>query len=373
MHIRSRDPGACATFIVVVLTVIMAGLTAARADGVYTVANYPVEATAKDAVTAKERAIQDGRTAAFRSLLKRIVPVTSYERMNALRQIDPHPLTSSVAVRSERSSATRYIATLDFSFSPDAVQAELKRAGIPYVDTQAPSTIVVTIYSPPDAGTAGVTDEMGAATGNELWRSVWADLDLKNSPAPIELRRRAGNLQAATVQSIAGGNFGALSKLASHYGQPQVVLAIAEPDLSAKKLNVVVTGQDATGFFSLKRQYRIDEEDFSYTLALAAVISQGVIEGRWKEIKAVSPETRITAQTAEDVKIWVEFTGFAHWQRLQRTLQEVPGVEDFQTSGLSADGANVQLRYPGGGQQLQRVLAKQGLTLERYQDAWLLR
>lgn len=346
------------------------GLTAARADGIYTVANYPVEATAKDAVTAKQVALQEGRDAAFRSLLKRIVPVTAYRQIGALGQIDPQSLVLSVAVKSERSSATRYIATLDFAFSPDAVQEELKRAGIPYVDTQSPPTVVVTIYSPP---AAGATDEMGAAKGSELWRGVWADLDLANSPAPIRLRPRAENLEAATIQDIASGDFAALPKLASSYGQPQVVLAIAEPDLNANKLNVVVAGQDAAGSFSLKRQYRIDEEDFAYTLGLAAVISQGVIEGRWKEIKAVSPENRVSAQTTQDVRIWVEFTGFADWQRLQRILQEVPGVEDFQTGGLSANGASVQLRYPGGGQELQRVLAEQGLALERYRDAWLLR
>src|SRR5688572_24179543 len=38
------------------------------ADTVYTIANYPVEASAENAVAAKDRAIGDGQQAAFRSL-----------------------------------------------------------------------------------------------------------------------------------------------------------------------------------------------------------------------------------------------------------------------------------------------------------------
>ena len=55
-----------------------AGLAfAAGADNAYTIANYPVDATAGNAVAAKQQALADGQQAAFRSLLKRIVPVTA--------------------------------------------------------------------------------------------------------------------------------------------------------------------------------------------------------------------------------------------------------------------------------------------------------
>ncbi len=52
-------------------------LAAAPRDKVYTIANYPVEATAKDAVAAKEKAHADGQQAALGALLKRLVPVTA--------------------------------------------------------------------------------------------------------------------------------------------------------------------------------------------------------------------------------------------------------------------------------------------------------
>lgn len=110
----------------------------AGADAAYTVANYPVEATAANAVAAKEQAMADGQQAAFRSLLKRLVPVTAYKRLSTVADLKAGDLVSGVSVRSERNSATDYIASLDFSFQADAVRSALSRQGIPYVDQQAP-------------------------------------------------------------------------------------------------------------------------------------------------------------------------------------------------------------------------------------------
>ena len=57
---------------------VFSTLAAQASDNVYTVANYPIEAQAENAVAAKEKALADGQQAAFRSLLKRLIPVTAY-------------------------------------------------------------------------------------------------------------------------------------------------------------------------------------------------------------------------------------------------------------------------------------------------------
>src|SRR5437762_1841973 len=98
---------------------------AASADEVYTVGNYPVDAQAANAVAAKEQALADGQQAAFRSLLKRLVPVTAYKQLSRVASLKAGDLISGVAVRSERNSSTDYIANLDFSFQADAIRAAL--------------------------------------------------------------------------------------------------------------------------------------------------------------------------------------------------------------------------------------------------------
>ena len=87
-------------------SVVLFALTQAHAAGsaetVFTVGNYPVEARAKDAVTAKNTALADGQQAALRSLFRRLVPVTAYRRLKAMPPVKAADFVDGVSVRSDR-------------------------------------------------------------------------------------------------------------------------------------------------------------------------------------------------------------------------------------------------------------------------------
>ncbi|HML30098.1 MAG TPA: DUF2066 domain-containing protein, partial [Hyphomicrobium sp.] len=144
--------------ITILISIVLAGFLVAPADAqtdaAYTVGNYPIEATAANAVAAKEQAMSDGQQAAFRSLLKRLVPVTAYKQLERVRDAKAADLVSGISVRSERNSSTAYYASLDFSFQPEAVRSLLSGQNIPFVDQQAPPLTVVTVLlqgNPPAA------------------------------------------------------------------------------------------------------------------------------------------------------------------------------------------------------------------------------
>lgn len=348
---------------------------AQRADRVFTVANFPVEADAANAVLAKRKAVADGRRAAFRSLLKRLVPVTSYARLKAVKVIDPRSFDAGIAVKSEQNSGTRYVANLDFAFSPRVVRETLRKYAIPHVEKQAPRTTLVAVYSPPAAGTAGITRDMTASEGTYLWTSYWKDQDLRNALTPLTVAKRKPQIRNDAVLSLASGDMKALRIFQTEYRGENVVLAIAEPDPARRRLNVVIAGKDAVGSFALKRRYRYEPEDFAYALDLASVISFGIIEGRWK-----ASQSQANARTAgysgaplQDVQLWVAFADLGQWRSRQKMISELPGVENFSTGGLSARGASVTLKFPGGGEQLRAALAAKGLQLEPYQGQWLMR
>ena len=131
MLIRGRVAGLGAVVTGLLYAAMAAGAAhAAATDTAFTIGNYPVDATAANAVAAKERALADGKQAAFRSLLKRLVPVTSYKRISKLANVKAADLIDGVSVRSERNSSTQYIANLDFAFQPSAVRTLLQREGI---------------------------------------------------------------------------------------------------------------------------------------------------------------------------------------------------------------------------------------------------
>jgi hypothetical protein len=352
-----------------------AGGALAAADKPFTVANYPVDATAKDAVAAKERALADGQQAAFRSLLKRLVPVTAYNRLGRLKAHPAAGLIEGVAVRSERNSATQYIATLDFSFQAQVVRDLLRREGIPFVDAQAPEIVVVAVYQPPAATQAAVPSELPLEQGGRLWADVWRGLDLEHTLAPVKLESLRPTVPAETVRRVKDGDGGALSALTREYRSDLVLLAVLEPDFAAKRLHVTLAGQDAVGDFILKRSYRFVPQDVAYTTELAAVVALGTIEGRWKAFKVPNTGGGAGPLSAalQPVQLMVEFRNSRQWLDMHRQIVDTPGVDDLEVGGLSEHGASVALRFPGGGESLAAALSAQGLEVRNLGGIWQVR
>jgi len=368
--------GALVAVLLAALASCIALAVPARAEGdePYTVANYPVDAVAADAVTAKQKALAEGQQAAFRSLLKRLVPVTAYDQLSRLKSVKATEFLDGVVVRDERTSATQYVATLDFSFQPDAVRNLLTREGVPFTDEQAPQIVIVPVYVPPQPGKGPEPASLSAPRGSQMWKEVWAGLDLKYALTPVKLADVKPELTGDVIQKLINGDGTALSTLKEIYGSSLVVLAVAQPDLAKQRLNVSLAGRDAVGAFVLNRSYRLCLDDVAYTGETAAVISLGIIEGRWKETKVAS-----TSQArggygagAEQVHLIVEFRNMQQWQQLYGWLSRLPGMEGMEVGGLTARSAELVAYYPGGDQALASVLAKQGFDVRQLGGALLI-
>ena len=356
---------------------------AARADAAFTVANYPVEASDKNAVAAKDKAMADGQKAAFRALLKRIVPVTAYKQIARLANVKAADLVSGFAVRSERNSPTEYIASLDFSFQPDAVRAALQREGIPFIEAQAETVIIVPVMR------QGNPADAKSDTGP--WRAAWSALDLDHTLTPAKLDELKPVIHSDTVKMLSEGDDNGLRILKSEYKADRIVLAIFEQDLAAKKVIVTLAGQDAAGPLLLKRTYRVNDGDLGYTAELASVVALGVLEGRWKVIKSQAPAggTTVAAypssqpawsaggasatSNGEAVAFVAEFNSLGQWNEIRTQLLDTPGVDDVNIATISARSADVALRFPGGAQGLANAVGGRGLSLVNNGTGWVLR
>lgn len=342
--------------------------SAAGSTAVFTVAKYPVEAQAQNAVAAKEKAIADGQQAAFRSLLKRLVPVTAYKSLGPLRNAPAEKLVDGLAVRAERNSTTSYTATLDFTYDAKAVRDLLRRSGVPFLDVQAPETVLVPVV---------IAAAPGAGDGQlgRLWREAWSGLDLEHAIAPMKLHAQPAALTPDLIRASLADPNASLRAIAPLARSGQAMLAIAEPDPAARKVHITLSGTDAVGSFVLRRSYRLDPaDDFAYTAELAAVVALGVVEGRWKSMRAPAGAVRPSADTPlQPVQLIVEFRSLQEWQSIRRMLDETPGIESVVIGGLSSRSADVALRYPGGGQALASALAPQGVELRSLGGAWVVR
>lgn len=386
--LRERSAGAvCAWAGLACLWLPSGPALAAKADAAFTVGNYPVDSTQANAVAAKEKALADGQQAAFRSLLKRIVPVTDYKQLSRLKDINAAELISGVSVRSERNSSTQYIANLDFTYQAEAVRGLLQSHGIPFVDVQAPPITLVPVSR----------DAVGAPAkaGSDSWTASWKSLDLEHTLTPVKLETFKDVIHNDTVNMAASGDGGAQRILAGEYKTETVVLAIFEPEPAAKKLHVTLAGYDAAGPISLKRSYRVSDGDYTYAGDLAALVSLGILEGRWKAMRAPAGAAPVAAYSddpaaagsgapvwsagatsgpamGESVRVWAEFGSLAQWNEMRTQLLETPGVENLEIATVSASNADLSLQYPGGGRALANVLGSRGLRMIDSAAGWTL-
>lgn len=388
---RRSPGGALSAGLGLVLAGAMAGAAAAEDTKVFVIGNYPVEARAADAVAAKEQAIADGQQAAFRSLLKRIVPVTAYARLKGIKATPAAPMIEGFSVRSERNSSTEYIASYDFSFQPAAIQRLLETNGIPYVDKQAPRIVVVPIYR------AERQPENVVAEATDTWSYAWRSLDLANALTPVTLAQPKRTLNPDTISAALAGESGAQRAVAGEYQTSLVVLAVLEPSVDGKKATVTLGGQDAVGPLALVRNYRLDG-DLAYTSELAAVVALGVLEGRWKAAnshlttaRAAEPPAGFGAQPGPGygegppsysarggtpaggvIRLSVSFRGMEEWQSISQRLAGTPGVGNLEVEGLSARSARIALSFPGSPDDLARTLSSQGLSLRNGPEGLIL-
>jgi len=369
--------------------------TAAAADKVFTVGNYPVQAKADNAVKAKQAAVRDGQTAALRSLLKRLVPVTSYARLKQLKLEDAGGLVDSVRVRSERNSRTVYVAELDISFEPDSVRGLLGRAGLDYVETPSARVTVVPIYVEPQMIQGDVPAQMRRSAGARLWQDVWKGLDLENGLVPVNLKPLLSRIHPDTVDMAFDGTGGADRILAGEYGTQHVIIARLQPDLSTNRLTLELAGRDAVAPLLFKRVFRFDPDDLAYAVELAAVVAHGILEGRWKTVaprQATQSDAvgSVPAQTAPSqsgygpqmpglssagvVPVRVEFISLSQWNQIRQTLEATDGVRRVDVNGLSPRAAEVAVDFNGSGRDLARALSDRGLRMVQTSGGvWLLR
>ncbi|GBE44611.1 hypothetical protein BMS3Bbin10_02711 [bacterium BMS3Bbin10] len=341
----------------------LAPLSARAQDAnVYTVAKLSVDVKAKDAVTAKKTALVLAKRQALQKVFRRIAPFNSFDRLPSVKAPAIEDMLEGFSVRRERNSATQYLATLDFRFRADDVRKLLAGRDILVTDQQAEPIAVLPVYI-----------EKGKInhTGRDVWRTAWNRLDLNNAITPVRLARAGPSLTMETLSRLLGGDLQAFVALREKNKAQKLVLAVAEPTADGKILTTRLFGVDRAGSLSLSRNDRVYNGKLKTAARNAAALTLGILEGRWKLIRAPGGGTGAAALTA--IEVIVEFSGMSQWRDVRSRLVKVPGVQGLDVKSLSARTAQVSLQFPGGAERLAQALGSHGLTLLGGGDSWILR
>jgi hypothetical protein len=369
MKPRRRLPGPPALPILLAGLILLLALSwpasraaAAAGQDIFTVADVPVDATAANAVAARDAARLDGERRAFRQLLERLTLAADRGRLPRVGDQQLTDMVRDFEVANERSSGIRYLATYTFRFRPDAVRTLLRDAGIPFVETVSKPVIVLPILRHGD--TTVLWDDANP------WRAAWSDRSGSGGLVPLVVPLGdAADLAAINADQALAADPAALTRIAAHNGGGDILIAAATQaaggELQTSLRRVSTTGTSEIAKASFQPNSGENDDAFMARAVAASIVS---LEDAWRRdnVLTTSSEGVLTAAVPLN-------GGLADWLAVRDRLKGVPTVKRSDVLALGRQEGRIELHYLGDPARLRVALAQRDLVLDGSEDSWTLR
>ncbi|MFO1157417.1 MAG: DUF2066 domain-containing protein [Reyranellaceae bacterium] len=338
------------------LIVAIAACVGAHAQD-FTVTDVNVDVTAPDAIQARDQGIREARRKAATLLVERMVPTEDRAKVPAANDAQLESMVRGIEFVRERTAPGRYIATLNVVFSPGPVKAWLGESGVKTTETVSRPALVIPLWKGP-SGVEPLDDR-------NAWREAWRTLDTASSAVPVTLLRGDQlDQNAVTAEQAYVGDVSALARLTDRYRAPVIVVAIVEGDKDTGPLTVGGLRYDAqTG---ARSEIAKETVPGAAQLGDAAKKMHAKLDEQWRGMATIRRDSQ------DVLEVYVPIRALGDWVQIRQRLGAVPAVKNVQVRTLEADRADLRLEYFGTPEELQRILAQAGLTLDRDADKWRL-
>lgn len=359
---RYAGPLVLAALLVVLLILATAGDAAAQEDDLFQVLGIRVDETDLTAAAARTKALQAGERRAWEIMVQRLVDPAQRAKIAALPQIGD--AVKDFWVTDEKTSAVRYIATLNYNFRPDVVKRLLAGRSARFATTRSNPVLVL-----PVSISAGDSQTSTAGAWREAWRTAVRDRGL----VPLRLAPADGG-DAGAIASDPGlaADRGRLADLARRNGADDVLVTtatIATADAAGRHLKISSARYPASGSPQPlpDKTYPLgapENDPAVFNEAAAAVIQD--LQAAWRRSNAVSikPVFRTV--------VWVPTLTLEDWVAMRRRLSELPQAERVQVLSVGREYATVAIAYPGGTDDLAAALTRYGLALRNDNGRWMI-
>ena len=339
-------------------------------EEVFQVSGIPVDATAADAVAAREQALLDGQLEGLRRLLRRLVPATDHARLPAVGPGQIQGYVANFEIADERVASNQYLARLTVRYEPDAVRELLQSAALPYAETVSVPVVVLPVYRTAGAPRLWPDDNP--------WWQAWADnLD---SERLLRLVLPLGDLEDMATVSADGAMAGdtvALATLAERYAADDVLVVVA----TARGAGDASAGGEGSSPPALELEVRRSGigqanppetlvarpgETLEDLMAEAVVGLQDSLDERWKSANLLRYDQ------AGTMVVDIPIARLSDWVEISRGLEGLSEVDQVDVTMFARDNVRARIGYIGDQVSLEEALGRLGLALSREGESWLL-
>jgi hypothetical protein len=321
----------------------------------YVVAGVPVDATAKDAVTAREAAREEGQRIAFRRLLERLTPRSDWSRLPAPGAAEISALVQDFEVSDEHNSGVRYLGSYTFRFNPGGVRRLLRSANLPITELASKPVVLVPLLQ--IDGATRLWDDPNP------WREVWVRTPGKGGVVPWIVP--AGDLTDVGIldapAAVQGPTPDQLARLSQRYGNGDVVIVKAVAGTGAQGvLGLTISRYSPEGTpDTAATEVTGPKLDMSlYQAGLQAALQE--LEEGWKKF-TVSTATGGDQDSVQEVTVPIRSA--ADWAAVRERLAKVPVVRGVDLELISHTEVRVRLKIHADDNLLRVALAQQDLIL----------
>jgi hypothetical protein len=366
----------------VLMALALAGLLAwwpasiARAQGgadLFQVSGIEVDATAADAVAAREQALLQGQIEGLRRLMRRLVPAEERARLPSVGPAEIERYVQNFEIADEQVASNRYLAQLTVRYEPDAVRGLLQGAALSYAETLSEPIVVLPVYR--SRGGAQLWPD------DNPWWQAWAEhLD---SERLLRLVLPLGDLQdmaTVTADQAIAGDPDALAALGQRYASNDVMAVIATPR-GGGATGPAGAGAPAAGPPVLQLEMRRaggeqanpaetfqgdPGQSLDDLMAEAVIGLQDTLDERWKNANLLRYDQG--GLMVVDIPI----ARLSDWVEISRGLEGLTEVADVEIATFARDNVRAEIRYIGDQARLEQALGRIGLGLARKGESWQL-
>ena len=383
----------CGAFILSLL-VFPAFLHAAETSTAFTVEGVEVDVTAKNAVLAREQALEQAQEKAYQMLAERLL---SPEEVASLKVPDPITLSSLIQdfeVTKEQVSKLRYKGVYTVRFRPNAMKSRMAADGKTLPDLNKKPVLVLPVFQ--SAAGIQLWDEAN------LWMAAWRAMPTDKSLIQPTVLPLGDAQDMAQVQDNAGLDIDpmAVQQMATRYGADDVALLMASLEQgqsasAALQVSIYNNGFEGPVFVQkMKIEKEAQETDDAF-YARAAGKVKALLRTDWKAnaayTQAPASQTQEAPVTAYNVNKQpayavqgnngvpvaatrpalgpvsqyaglVRFSSVQDWVRIKSTLDKIYGMQGVMVKGLKPREAMIDLRFAGDVQAFTLALQNAGIS-----------
>lgn len=324
--------------------------SAARDSALYTVENVKTDVTSDNAVKAREEALAKARRKAFNTLSERVLDEEARSKVSNIDDITISSLINNFEIVNEKLSNVRYIATVNVTFSKDAINSYFYNTGESYTTSVRRPFLVLPWYV--RGQRANLWQD------NNPWSIAW-QMMAQSGQSVTPFQMPMGDIMDIRDYSVSnpyGYQGEQLENLKARYDVDDVIMAIAEEQNSQLVIQLYETSM---GTPSLLTTLNIARSAYDNTVYRRGVEqSLAFLRSDWKAKTAIS-----TQQPAQSIAVTARYSGLNGWMTLRDLLKDVHGIESTDIKSVSPQKADITINYRGDIQNLALVLDQYNIAL----------